>query len=562
MKRFSLVILLALVTGACATAPAQGPAPRPTGVVIYDAPAQPEPARPEPAPADPTVSVVPERWWLLDVETDGVYGASVDRAYREVLAARQPARTIIVAVIDSGMDIEHEDLRDNLWRNPQETKNGLDDDGDGLVDDVWGWNYIGGPDGRHVDHDTYEVTRLFATCIVLLGRGTPAAALPPQRVDAADCPAIEEAFEERRREYAEMLDQLRQMEFAVTAITALLRQQLGRDSLTVEAVQSLAPMRSDVRQARAAYLELASHGITPAMISEELERVEGLIEFAFNPEFDPRPIVGDDYADPTERVYGNHDVVGPDASHGTGVAGIIAAGRDNSIGIDGIASAVQVMTLRAVPNGDERDKDVANAIRYAVDHGAHIINMSFGKAFSPEKEVVDAAVRYADERGVLLIHAAGNDSKDLAVERNFPNRRYADGGMAAHWIEVGASAWQGIDQLAAPFSNYGAEQVDIFAPGVAILSAAPGNRYEQASGTSFAAPVVSGIAALLMAYYPELSAAQVRQVLLDSAARFADQMVVRPGTEDELVRFGDLSVTGGIVNAYSAVRMAEQLTRN
>jgi subtilisin family serine protease len=321
-------------------------------------------------------------------------------------------------------------------------------------------------------------------------------------------------------------------------------------------------MRSDVRQARAAYLELASHGITPAMITDELERVEGLIEFAFNPDFDPAPIVGDDYADPTERVYGNHDVAGPDASHGTGVAGIIAAGRDNGIGIDGIATAVQVMTLRAVPNGDERDKDVANAIRYAVDHGAHIINMSFGKAFSPEKDVVDDAVRYADERGVLLIHAAGNDAKDLATEPNFPNRRYANGGMAAHWIEVGASAWQGIDQLAAPFSNYGAEQVDIFAPGVAILSAAPGNRYEQASGTSFAAPVVSGIAALLMAYYPELSAAQVRQILLDSAVRFPDRMVVRPGTEDELVRFGELSITGGIVNAYSAVRMAEQLTRN
>jgi subtilisin family serine protease len=558
MKRFSLVILLALATGACASAPAQGPAPRPTDVVVIDD----APVRPEPAPADPAIAVVPERWWLLDAENDGVHGASVDRAYREVLAARQPARTIIVAVIDSGIDIEHEDLRDNLWRNPRETKNGLDDDGDGLVDDVWGWNYIGGPDGRHVDHDTYEVTRLFATCMVLLGRGSPAAALPPQRVDAADCPAIEEAFEERRREYADMLDQLRQMEFAVNAITALLRQQLGRDSLTADAVQSLTPMRSDVRQARAAYLELASHGITPAMITDELERVEGLIEFAFNPDFDPRPIVGDDYADPTERAYGNHDVAGPDASHGTGVAGIIAAGPDNGIGIDGIATAVQVMTLRAVPNGDERDKDVANAIRYAVDHGAHIINMSFGKAFSPEKDVVDDAVRYADERGVLLIHAAGNDAKDLATEPNFPNRRYANGGMAAHWIEVGASAWQGIDQLAAPFSNYGAEQVDIFAPGVAILSAAPGNRYEQASGTSFAAPVVSGIAALLMAYYPELSAAQVRQILLDSAVRFPDRMVVRPGTEDELVRFGELSITGGIVNAYSAVRMAEQLTRN
>jgi subtilisin family serine protease len=558
MKPYPALLVVALVLSACATAaPQPAQEPRPTTIVVQQPPDAPPPAAPQAA-----ISVVPERWWLLDAETDGVYGASVDRAYREVLAAREPRRTIIVAVIDSGVDVEHEDLRDNLWRNPRETKNGQDDDGDGLVDDVYGWNFIGGRDGSHVDVDTYEVARLYAACERLLG--SAAAGAPPRRdgVDADDCPRIAEDFHDKRRENEEMLEQLRQMDFAVDAITSLLRRQLGTDTLSVEAVRSLTPLRNDVRQAQAAYLELASHDITPKMIKDELERVERVLELGLNPEFDPRHIVGDNYADPTERVYGNHDVIGPDASHGTGVAGIIAAGRDNEIGIDGIASAVQIMTIRAVPNGDERDKDVANAIFYAVDHGAHIINMSFGKAYSPEKSVVDAAVRYADERGVLLVHAAGNDAKDLATENNFPNRHYADGGMARHWIEVGASGWQGIGRLAADFTNFGVEQVDVFAPGVAILSAAPGNAYEAASGTSFAAPVVSGIAALLMAYYPELSTAQVRQILLDSATPHPDRMVLRPGTQDELVRFGDLSVTGGIVNAYAAVRMAEQLLRN
>jgi subtilisin family serine protease len=218
------------------------------------------------------------------------------------------------------------------------------------------------------------------------------------------------------------------------------------------------------------------------------------------------------------------------------------------------------MVVRTVPNGDERDKDVANAIRYAVDNGAHIINMSFGKAYSPFKGLVDAAVRYAQERGVLLVHAAGNDAKDLATEKNFPNRYFLSGDTATLWIEVGASAWEGRGRLASGFSNYGRHQVDVFAPGSDINSTSPGNEYDSASGTSFAAPIVSGIAAMLMAYYPELSAADVRRIILESAVPLRDEMVIRPGEEEAQIRFGDLSITGGVVNAYRAVQMAERLT--
>jgi subtilisin family serine protease len=552
MKPYPVLLLSALLAGACASA-----TPQPTIAPRPDASVTAEPQ----APAAPS-AVVPDRWWLLDVEEDGVYGTSVDRAYREVLARREPQRTVVVAIIDSGVDIEHEDLRGSLWRNPRELPSGRDDDGDGLVDDVYGWNFIGGPDGAHVDDDTYEITRLFAACERLFGNLEGTGSAPAERVAPEECPAIAEEFAEKRRETEDMLGRIREMDFAVDAVVAILRRQLGTDSLTVESVRALTPLRNDVRQAQQIYLQLAAEDITTQMIKDELDRLERLVRFGLNPGFDPRHIVGDDYADPTERVYGNSDVTGPDASHGTGVAAIVAAGRDNDIGIDGIATGVQIMTIRAVPNGDERDKDVANAIRYAVDHGAHIINMSFGKGQSPEKAVVDAAVRYADERGVLLVHAAGNDAKDLAVESNFPNRYLAAGDTALLWLSVGASDWRGESRLAADFSNYGRSQVDVFAPGSAILTAIPGDDYRAVSGTSFAAPVVSGIAALLMAYYPELTAADVRRIIMESVTPLGDRLVALPGADGEFVRFGDLSVTGGIVNAYFAVLMAEQLSRN
>jgi len=216
-----------------------------------------------------------------------------------------------------------------------------------------------------------------------------------------------------------------------------------------------------------------------------------------------------------------------------------------------------------VPDGDERDKDVANGIRYAVDNGAQIINMSFGKGFSPDKRAVDEAVKYAESKGVLLVHAAGNDGEDLATAPNFPHATYLDGGRAKNWIEVGASSWQGGDQLAASFSNYGRAQVDLFAPGVDILSTVPGGGYERNSGTSMAAPVVSGVAALLMSYFPQLTATDVKRILIESAARYPDMMVARPGgKEGDTVRFGDLSVTGGVVDAYAAVRAAMAIGRN
>jgi subtilisin family serine protease len=566
MRPYRLLLAVALALGACAPATVPAPAaPQPS--VERTPPAQPatQPAQPPaataqpPRPAQPAAlpAKAPDRWWLLDAERDGVYGASVDRAYTELLAGRQPRRTVTVAIIDSGVDVEHEDLKANLWQNPRDRRDGRDDDGNGYIDDVFGWNFIGGRDGKHVKEDTYEVTRLYASCRPRLA--SDSATLPaPQQVEFGRCRKIEAAYREKRTESEEMLPQIRNMDETVTRFVAVLKQQLGTDSLTREKVAGLTPVRNEVFQAQQVFLQLDANNITPQMIREERERLEGLMQYGLNPDFDPRPIVGDDYRNISERTYGNADVTGPDAAHGTGVAGIIGAQRGNSVGVDGIAPAVRLMAIRAVPDGDERDKDIANAIRYAVDNGAQIINMSFGKGFSPEKAAVDAAVQYATEKGVLLVHAAGNDGKNLATEENYPNRTFLSGGTSQLWLEVGASSWRGADHLAAEFSNYGREQVDLFAPGHDVLSTAPGNTYHAASGTSFAAPVVSGIAALIMAYHPELSASEVRRVLLESSTKLSDRMVARPGEEDHTIRFGDLSVTGGIVNAYAALRLAAE----
>lgn len=567
MRPLSLLFALLLGLGACAPSrTAGGPVAVPTPPRTAATPATP-PATPratsEPADsAEPAVLTAPGDWWLLDAEADGHPGIGAERAYADLLTGRQPKRAVVVAIIDSGIDIEHEDLDDVLWVNEGEVPgNGRDDDGNGYVDDVHGWNFIGGPDGRQVDKDTYEVTRLYARYGARFDGADPDTLSAAARTEYQRYREVEEAFRAERQETEQMIQQVRMMDVAVDRVYALLRQHLGTDSLAVEQVSAIRSPRGDLQQARQIFLELAANGVTPEVIDEELERLEELLEYGLNPAFDPRDIVGDDYDDAAERIYGNASIEGPDASHGTHVAGIVAAERGNDIGIDGIATNARIMVVRAVPDGDERDKDVANAIRYAVDNGAHIINMSFGKGFSPRKDVVDAAVRYADEKGVLLVHAAGNDGADLGVEPNFPNRNYEDGGAAHHWIEVGASSWKAPGNLAAPFSNYGREKVDVFAPGDQILSTIPGDDYESNSGTSMAAPVVSGLAALLMAYYPELTAGDVRRIILESATRYADQQVVRPGSEPEQtrVRFGELSTTGGIVNAHAAVRMAEEL---
>jgi subtilisin family serine protease len=558
----SLLLLLSIACGAPSTvatrpAPTQPPAVAPTAPPVVSQPASVPPV---------TLAEAPRNWQLLDESIDHVPGISSERAMNELLVGRAPKKKIVVAIIDNGIDTSHVDLKANLWVNPKETPgNHVDDDHNGFVDDVHGWNFIGGKDGQDVHFDTFEVTREYARC-----HGGAAASGSPKITDAARCAEISAAFEKQRNEiqgsvtnYKSALDALHQiMPILKAAILAdtLLRRNLGPDTLSVEHVRGLKPTTTQLTQARQMYLQLIGEGATETVLSDGLKSLEGQLKNGLNPDFNPRTVVGDNYTDWHEHNYGNSDVMGQDAKHGTHVAGIIGALRGNGTGIDGIANDVTFMMIRTVPDGDERDKDVANAIRYAVDNGAQIISMSFGKAFSPYKAAVDDAVKYADAHGVLMVHAAGNDGQDLSKSKNFPNPTYLEGGHPNLWIEVGASSWKGGEKLAAEFSNYGQQQVDLFAPGVDILSTIPGNQYERDSGTSMAAPVVTGVAALVMSYYPNLTANDVKRILLASTQKYPSQIVVRPGQESkDKVPFGTLSITGGIVNAYNALKMADDV---
>ena len=537
------------VLTACASGGSAPPTPRaqPTTAPPVDAPpaavANAAPVA-EPAPAEVRLSSAPDAWQLLDLETDGVPGVSATRTYEELLDERTPERTVIVAVIDGGIDTTHVDLRANLWVNEGETPgNGVDDDGNGYVDDIYGWNFLGGADGRSVGHETLEVTRLHADC--LAGVSSPI---------AKGCQDIAADYQAESDEVLQTLQILDQIDQAYGFAIPILQAAGAGESPTKESVERVQAMRPDITQAKSVFLQLVD--ILPADdVPEAREAYEGLRDYGLNLEFDPRPdIVGDDLSNGTEQGYGNPDVYASDPRHGTHVAGIIGAVRQNGVGIDGIGSNVRLMALRAVPDGDERDKDIANAIRYAVDNGAHIINMSFGKGYSPRKSLVDDAVRYADERGVLMVHAAGNDGEDIDPGDNFPTQVYDDGTRAGNWIEVGAANWQ-VDSLAATFSNYGQTRVDVFSPGVDVLSTVPGSEFEREDGTSMAAPVVSGVAALLMAYFPNLDASDVRRIILESSVKYDDDVVARPG-DGARIPFGRLSVTGGVVNVYEAVRMA------
>jgi len=540
MNKLSAIAVFA-IAAACAAprtvaTPASVPAPTPTPTA---------PAHAAMPPAEPQ-----RNWQLLDEYADGVPGISSERAMHDLLAGKQP-RTVIVAVIDGGIDTAHVDLRANLWLNPKEVPaNGRDDDNNGFIDDMRGWNFIGGKDGRDVHYDTFEVTRLYAWCTN--AGPSPGPVTPDEK---SKCDAIQHEYEKTRNDTQEQVTQINQIDGILSQILPILRRAAGTDSLTRANVAAIQPKNNQEEQAKSIFLRMAAEGITPKDVAEAKTEYQARLEYGLNPQYNPRPMVGDNYSVTGEHNYGNSDVMGPDAKHGTHVAGIIGAVRDNNVGIDGIAPAVRIMMVRAVPDGDERDKDIANAIRYAVDNGARVINMSFGKPFSPQKPAVDSAVRYADAHGVLMVHAAGNDNENTDEKASFPTPNYLGGGRAQNWIEVGASSWKSGDALVAPFSNYGKNLVDVFAPGVDILSTVPGG-YERDSGTSMASPVVTGLAALLLNYFPNLTAADVKRIILASAVRHADQTVQKPG--GGTARFGELSATGGIVNAYEAVKMAQK----
>lgn len=515
-------------------------------------------------------------WHLEKADKTTSVGINAHELYTKQLKGRA-SQTVVVAVIDSGVDVEHEDLKDNVWVNTDEIpNNGIDDDKNGYVDDVHGWNFIGGKDGN-VNDDTYEVTRLYAK---LKYKYENADVTKLSKADKDEYENFLKYKEEVTKEYTSAQSSLDRINGTIDRLKGglkAIKKALAGKPITLENLQAIdASSDSKVSVGKNILLDQIARGVEDISFKElntaikdqmqgGLDYYSGKVNYAYNPDFDTRDIVGDNYKDQYEKYYGNNDVEGPDALHGTHVAGIIGAVRNNELGMDGVADNVKLMSIRTVPNGDERDKDVANAIRYAVDNGASIINMSFGKGYSWYEKVVEDAIKYAEKNDVLLIHAAGNSNQDNDNTDNFPNDTYKGKGFLffkgktknyKNWIEVGALNYQTGEMLAAPFSNYGQDNVDLFAPGMEIYSTVPDDGYQPLQGTSMAAPVVAGVAAVLRSYFPSLTAIQVKDILMGSVTKL-NQSVIKPGSVSEKVPFSTLSVSGGVVNAKKAVEKAE-----
>jgi len=556
---------------------------------------------------------LPSNWYNLDLVADGYFGISTEKAYKELLSNKKPKQNVIVAVIDGGVDINHEDLKDVLWTNKKEIPgNGIDDDGNGYIDDIHGWNFIGSKKGN-LAYDNLELVRILRV-------------YGPKYVSTIRSTVLDSAQKEEyalylkaNAEFGKKYNDAHYTFGIVSIINKVLDSVAAINNKKIPSLEDIDKYVADNEDEEQVKKIIRggskdSGGIDKFYkeMKDAYKQYDVMLKYNLNVKYDQRQeLVGDDYTNAKERLYGNNDVAGPNAEHGSHVSGIIGANRSNSIGINGIANSVSIMAIRVVPEGDERDKDVANGIRYAVDNGAKVINMSFGKGYKWNKDVVDEAVKYAEQKGVLLVHAAGNDNEDVDVKENYPNK-YFDGpeaaaykksskkdalsalpfkieqnqaqnqGMrrgpnsvvikkavidtakfklphASNWIEVGASAYANDANLKASFSNYGKYNVDVFAPGFMINSTVPGSKYEEFDGTSMAAPVVSGLSALILSYYPDLKPNQVREIIMKSVSKVL-QKVKYKNERGETVRvpFSDLCVSGGIVNAYEALKLAER----
>jgi len=511
------------------------------------------PAEPEP----------PKGWQLMDLKENGFYGISLKPAY--LFLQGKKSKPVVIATIDSGIDTLQKDLKSILWTNTKEIPgNGIDDDHNGYVDDIHGWNFLGGPDGKADFNETTEEVREYNKLKGKFENISDTNAVDKKQY--AYWKRVKTIYDSTVNKSRTETEQLQPIMNALMVTSGYIKRGLSL------------PANGTFKQADLVKLKLANDTLTQskyvwdsifsqegtnktnAAIIKDLSEYLAKLNNDLSPDLEARKrIVGDNVDSMDHKPYGNNLLKFTDASHGTGVAGLIGAIRNNGYGINGVADNVQIMAIKAVPNGDEYDKDIANAIHYAVDNGARIVNMSFGKKISPHKEWLDEAFKYAASKDVLLVQAAGNDNQDVDVTPDYPNDTFLDGTADAdNVINVGASGPKLGEHLAGDFSNYGKKNVDVFAPGVKVTTVDTDAEFMTEDGTSFSSPITAGVAALLLEYYPTLSARQLKQIILQSATPLTGTMVFRPGSKTIKVDFASLSKTGGIVNAYKALQIASK----
>ncbi|SHM83493.1 S8 family peptidase [Flavobacterium xinjiangense] len=488
-----------------------------------------------------------KRWSHLDIVKDTIPGMSVDKAYAELLKNKNGVK-VIVGIVDSGVDIEHQDLKSVVWTNKKEIAgNGIDDDKNGYIDDIHGWNFLG-----DITKENLEYERIIKN---------------KNLVDEVTYQAAKALNDKKIADATTGKARTEQMIATLNESDATLVKHFGKSVYTIDEVKAIVSQEPEMQKSKTAMQQMLSYNLPIAdlkvAVQKQLDGFNALLK-GDNLKTDYRKVVGDNPEDIKDTKYGNNNVMGPDKNeilHGTHVAGIVAQTRNNTLGGDGIANNVEILTVRAVPDGDEYDKDIALGIRYAVDNGAKVINGSFGKSFSPHKQWVYDAIKYAEKKDVLIVHAAGNDAKDIDTENNFPNdsedkvTEFAD-----NVITIGALNFEYGNKVVARFSNIGKVNVDVFAPGVKIYATTPNDSYKYLQGTSMASPNVAGVAALIRSYYPKLSAQQVKHILMDSGVAITTDVIVG-GKPADTRSFTTLSKSGKIVNAYNALLMADKMSK-
>jgi subtilisin family serine protease len=472
-----------------------------------------------------------QNWQNMDLKTDGLFGMSTEKAYVQLLKDKHPVH-VTVAVIDGGVDIDHINLKGAIWTNPKEIpNNGKDDDGNGYIDDIHGWNFLGTSKGSF-HKDNKEIVRLLRSALKKDSTSSEALALKKEVSDK------KMALVNAVKTMAEQIN-----------ILAQIKRKIGKESPSLDELKNYRYHTA----AESKVLVMVVKGLQkdPEFIKNFEDRYQlyqNQINYLINIDYDPRA------GNPEfqKKFHGNGDVKSLEPTHGTHVAGIIAAIPNNGNGVQGVAKEAKIMSIIAIPDGDSVDEDVAGAILYAVYNGAKVINISANKDLSPGRNMVDEAVQYAMKNDVLIIHAGGNDGIDADDKPRYPSRKYQNGGTAEAWIEVGASASIDNEFLMPWFSNYG-KTIDVFAPGSDIYSTYPNNSYLYANGTSMAAPMVSGLAAIIRAYYPNLSAIEVKKIIMDSVVKVNHQVKTNTGT---MLDFSSVCSSGGIVNIYNALLLA------
>ena len=520
-------------------------------------------------------------WHQKDKQQDTIPGISLDKFYSQNKKAAK-SKAIVVAVIDTQIDLKHEDLLGQIWNNKKEVaNNGIDDDNNGYIDDSNGWNFIGTKRGSTV-WSNFEYVRIVREYEKQFKNSKESEVLSNDLNSYKEYIRANKKLDQEKRYYQNWLKSLKHDIVKLPIAKDSLKKYFPKENYTYQQLDSMykkhkindksyMQRRDDNDKDFGALIEIVMGSYELEQynlndIKRNEEEIDSIVNRNLNMSYNERHFF-DLNEHLFEKGYGNNNVSSNLSgitinNHSTRVSGIIAANRFNGIGVKGITSNVKIMPLSISPSGDEHDKDIALAIRYAVDNGAKIINMSFGKEFSLHKKWVIDAYKYAEKHDVLLVHGSGNNSFNVDENPYYPNDvDYENPNeVVANFINVGATTSKADSTLVASFSNYGKKNVDLFAPGAKIYTTASNNTYGFESGTSFSAPMVSGTAALIWSYYPKLTAKQVKEIILESGTAY-DMEVLVPGGQGKKAKFSELSKSGKVLNVYNAMQLAEKVSK-